>query len=122
MWTGRKLGLHHVHIWGYPTHVLKQEVEKLEPRLEVCQFVRYSKGTRGYYFYSQVDQKVFMSKNVKFLENNSMMSNNIRSEVNLRYLDKTPTTVQNTMDLLSTILISSITVPHCSGKVVIQSD
>ena len=55
MWTGRKLGLHHVHIWGYPTHVLKQEVEKLEPRLEVYQFVRYSKGTRGYYFYSQVD-------------------------------------------------------------------
>ena len=63
-----------------------------------------------------------MSKNVKFLEDDSMMSNNIRSEVNLRDLDKTPTTVQNTMDLLSTILISSITVPHCSGKVVIQSD
>ena len=63
-----------------------------------------------------------MRKNVKFLEDDSMMSNNIRSEVNLRDLDKTPTTVQNTMDLLSTILISSITVPHCSGKVVIQSD
>ena len=63
-----------------------------------------------------------MSKNVKFLEDDSMMSNNIRSEVNLRDLDKTPTTIQNTMDLLSTILISSITVPHCSGKVVIQSD
>ena len=63
-----------------------------------------------------------MSKNVKFLEDDSMMSNNIRSEVNLRDLDKTPTTVQNTMDPLSTILISSITVPHCSGKVVIQSD
>ena len=63
-----------------------------------------------------------MSKNVKFLEDDSMMSNNIRSEVNLRDLDKTPTTIQNTMDLLSTILISSITVPHCSGRVVIQSD
>ena len=63
-----------------------------------------------------------MSKNVKFLEDDSMMSNNIRSEVNLRDLDKTPTTVQNTMDPLSTILISSITVPHCSGRVVIQSD
>ena len=63
-----------------------------------------------------------MRKNVKFLEDDSMMSNNIRSEVNLRDLDKTPTIVQNTMDLLSTILISSITVPHCSGKVVIQSD
>ena len=55
MWTGRKLGLHHVHIWGYPIDVLKQKVEMLEPRLEVYQFVRYPKGTRVYYFYNRVN-------------------------------------------------------------------
>ncbi|RVW12616.1 Retrovirus-related Pol polyprotein from transposon TNT 1-94 [Vitis vinifera] len=57
MWTSHKPGLHHVHIWGCPAHVLKPNVDKLELRLEVCQFVGYPKGTMGYYFYSQVDQK-----------------------------------------------------------------
>ena len=69
MWTSHKPGLHHVHIWGCPAHVLKPNVDKLELRLEVCQFVGYPKGTMGYYFYSQVDQKVFVSINPRFLEN-----------------------------------------------------
>ena len=55
IWTRRKLGLHHVHIWGYPIDVLKQKVEMLELRLEVYQFVRYPKGTRVYYFYNRVN-------------------------------------------------------------------
>ena len=36
-----KPGLHHIHIWGCPTHVLKPKVAKLEPRSKVCQFIRY---------------------------------------------------------------------------------
>ena len=98
MWTGHKLGLHHVHIWGYPIDMLKKKVEMLEPRLEVYQFFRYPKGTRVYYFYNRVNQKAFVSKNVNFLKNDTMMSNNVRSEVDLRDLDKTPIIAHNTMD------------------------
>ena len=92
MWTRRKPSLQHIHIWGCPAHVLKPKVDKLESRSEVCQFVGYPKGTRGYYFYSQVDQKVFVSTNARFLEDDYMVSNNVRSKVDLRDLDKTLTT------------------------------
>ena len=39
-----------------------------------------------------------MSTNARFLENYYMMSNKVRSEANLRDLNETPTTTQNTMD------------------------
>ena len=95
-------------------------VDKLESRSKVCQFVGYPKGTRGYYFYSQVDQKVFVSTNARFLEDDYMVSNNVKSKVILRYLDKTPITSQDTMDLIPTIPNSSTPIPRHSGRVVKQ--
>ena len=46
-----------------------------------------------------------MSTNARFLEDDYMMSNNVRSKFNLRDLDKTPTTTHNTMDPVLTIHI-----------------
>ena len=51
-----------------------------------------------------------------------MMSNNVKSEVDLRNLDKYHTTTHNTMDPVTTIPISGTLVLHHSGRVVIQSD
>ena len=51
-----------------------------------------------------------------------MMSNNVKSEVDLRNLDKYPTTTHNTMDPVTTIPIFGTLVLHHSGRVVIQSD
>ena len=75
-----------------PTHMLKPKVDKIKPRSEVYQFVGYPKGIRGYYFYSQVDQNMFVNTNVEVLEDEYMKSNKARSEVDLRDLDETPTT------------------------------
>ena len=50
-WTGQKLSLGHVRIWGSPAHVLKRDPSKLEARSEVCLFVGYPRGTKGYLFY-----------------------------------------------------------------------
>ena len=58
-----------------------------------------------------------MSTNARFLEYDCLMSNNVRSKVDLRDLDKTPTTTQNTMDPIPTIPISSTLVPRRSGRV-----
>ena len=102
--------------------MLKPKVDKLELRLKLCQFVGYPRGTRGYYFYSQVDQKVFVHTNAIFMEYDCMMSNNVKSEVDLRNLDKYPTTTHNTMDPVTTIPIFGTLVLHHSGRVVIQSD
>ena len=36
---------------------------------------------RGHYFYSQIDQKVFVSTNSRFLEEDYMMSNRVRGDI-----------------------------------------
>ena len=51
LWTGQKSSLGHVRIWDNSTHVLKRDPSKLEARLEVCMFVGYPRGTKGYLFY-----------------------------------------------------------------------
>ena len=48
--------------------MLKGKTGKLEPRIEVCLFVGYPKGTRGGLFYSPQDKKVFASSNATFFE------------------------------------------------------
>ena len=78
MWTGRKLILSHICIWGCPTYVLKQSSEKLDAKEELCWLVEYPKGTSGYYFYSKSDMKVFVSTNAKFMEEEYIMNHIIR--------------------------------------------
>ena len=68
LWNGRKPNLTHIRIWGCPAHVLKGKVDKMESRSDICLFVGYPKGTRGYYFYNPQDKKIFVSTNVIFLE------------------------------------------------------
>ena len=48
--------------------MLKGKTGKLEPRTKVCMFVGYPKGTRGGFFYSPSNKKVFVSTNETFLE------------------------------------------------------
>ena len=45
---------------------------KLESCSELCLFVGYPKETRGFYFDSTEEQKVFVSTNATFLEENYM--------------------------------------------------
>ena len=44
LWSGRKPTLKHFQIWGCPAHVLKEKMNKLETRLEVCYFIGYPNG------------------------------------------------------------------------------
>ena len=68
MWTGRKLILSHIRIWGCPAYVLKQSSDKLDAKSELYWFVGYRKVTSGYNFYNKSDMKVFVSTNAKFME------------------------------------------------------
>ena len=60
--------------------MLKRDPSKLEARTNVCLFVDYPKGTKGYLFYDPQEQKVFFSTNVKFLEENYMIDNKPRAK------------------------------------------
>ena len=50
--SGRKPCLQHLHIWGCPAHVLNVKTDKLESKSEMCTFVGYPKGTKGWIFYN----------------------------------------------------------------------
>ena len=60
-----------------------------------------------------------MNTNAKFLKDDYMMSNNVRSKVVFLDLDKTPTTKHYTMDLVSTIPISSTPICRRGGRVIV---
>ena len=87
-WNGRKPSMRHLHILGCPIHVLKGNSDKLKSKIEVVFFVGYPKGTVGGLFYNHKDNKVFVSTNAKFLEDDYVNNFNPRSKVVLAELDE----------------------------------
>ena len=81
LWIGRKPSLWHVLIWGSLSHVLKGNTDKLESRIEVCFFIGYPRGTKGGLFYSLKDQKVIVSTNATFLEEDYVIDHKPRSRI-----------------------------------------
>ena len=86
MLAWEKPGLNHVKIWGCPAHVLRQKTGKLTSRSELCIFVGYPRGTKGYIFYSPQDQKTFVSTHARFLEEDYMKDFKPRSRLVLEEL------------------------------------
>ena len=86
--SGRKPNMRYLYIWDCPTHVLKVKPDKLEQKLEVCLLMGYPKETRGYLFYSCNDNKVFVSTNDKFLENDYMNNFTPRNRVVLAKMNE----------------------------------
>ena len=58
----------------------------MEPKSKVCMFVGYPDGTKGGFFYSFEDQKVFVSTNATFLEHDYMIDFKPRSKIVLEEL------------------------------------
>ena len=66
--------------------MLKGKTDKLEPRTEVCFLVGYPRGTKSGLFYSQKDQKVIVSTNAWFLEEDYVMNHKPRNRIVLEGL------------------------------------
>ena len=81
LWSRCEPSMKYLHIWGCLAHVLKGKLDKLEPKSKVCFLVGYPKEMRGYLFYSCNDNKVFVSTNAKFLENDYMNDYTPKSRV-----------------------------------------
>ena len=86
LWSGRKPSLGHVRIWDSPAHVLKRDSSKLDARSEVCRFMGYPRGTKGYLFYDPKEQRVIVSTNARLLEQDYMLDNKPSSKVILNEL------------------------------------
>ena len=55
-------------VWGCLANVKRILSNKLEAKSDKCLFVEYPKERIGYQFYNSLEQKVFVSKHVVFLE------------------------------------------------------
>ena len=69
-----------MEVWGCPTYVKKTLLDKLEAKSYKCLFVGYPKETMGYQFYNFLEQKMFVSKHVVFLEKELLLRDS-RSKV-----------------------------------------
>ena len=70
LWTGKKLSIKHLHIWGCPTEArpYKPYERKLDLRTISCYFVGYVERSRGYKFYDPILRSIFETGNARFLE------------------------------------------------------
>ena len=68
--------------------MLKGKSDKLKSKTEVLFFVGYPKWTVGGLFYSHKDNKVFVSTNTKFLENDCMNDYTPKSRVVLAEINE----------------------------------
>ena len=128
LWNGRKPSMRHLHIWGCPAHMLKGNSDKLQSKTEVVFYVGYPKGTAGGLFYSHKDNKVFISTNAKFLENDYMNNYTPRSRVVLAEMNElvNKQSMDETRDDVvildtpqdTTHEMSSTQVPRHSGRMV----
>ena len=83
IWTNKKPYLSYMKIWGCPAYVKRTVSDKLEARYDKCQFVGYPKETRGYQFYNTLEQRLFVSKHVVFLEKEFLLREDNGSKVEL---------------------------------------
>ena len=88
-------------------HVLKGKPDKLEPKSEVRLVLGYPKETKGYLFYSCNDNKVFVSTNAKFLENDYVNRFTPRSRVVLAEMNE-PVIEQSMDETRDDVVISDM--------------
>ncbi|KAJ9553326.1 hypothetical protein OSB04_017371 [Centaurea solstitialis] len=92
LWKGKKPNISFLRIWGCEVYVKRPTSEKLKPKSDKCFFVGYPRTTVGYYFYNPEENKVFVARNEKFLEEKFLSSGNTRKDVDLQVVDEENTT------------------------------
>ena len=68
LWFGKKPKLSFLKVWGCDAYVKRLQPDQLEPKSEKCVFIEYPKEIVGYTFYHRSEGKIFLAKNVSFLE------------------------------------------------------
>lgn len=71
MWTGKKVNLHHLRVFGCEAHVLipKEKRKKLDCKTQACIFVGYLTDTKGYRLVNpQNPRSIIIARDVHFVE------------------------------------------------------
>ncbi|KAL0283032.1 UNVERIFIED_CONTAM: Copia protein [Sesamum radiatum] len=89
IWRGKPVSYKYLRVWGSPAYLKRLVGDKLDSRSSLCRFIRYPKETAGYYFYGLAEQKIFVSRNVVFLEK-GFQSDSRRDEVLIKESSEEP--------------------------------
>jgi hypothetical protein len=71
MWTGRKLTLNYLHVWGCPTEakLFNPSIGKLDHKTVSCHFIGYPDKLKDFHFYCPDRYiKIVETRHVVFLE------------------------------------------------------
>ncbi|KAL0285562.1 UNVERIFIED_CONTAM: Retrovirus-related Pol polyprotein from transposon RE2 [Sesamum radiatum] len=68
IWYDKSASYKYLRVWGSPAYVKTLVGDKLDSRSSLCRFIGYPKETARYYFYDPAEQKIFVSRNIVFLE------------------------------------------------------
>jgi hypothetical protein len=68
VWTGKKPSLTHLKVFGCDAyvHVPKENMSKLDKKVEKCIFIGYKDGLKGYKLWNPETKKVVYSRDVVF--------------------------------------------------------
>ena len=83
IWSNKKPYHSHMKVWGCPAYVKRIISDNLEAKSDKCLFVGYLKETMGYQFYNTLEQRLFVSKHVVFLEKEFLLREDSGSKVEL---------------------------------------
>ena len=74
VWTGKEVSYDHLRVFGCRAfvHIPKDERSKLDPKAKQCIFLGYGHEEFGYRLYDPVDKKVVRSRDVVFLEDQTI--------------------------------------------------
>ncbi|KAM1404632.1 hypothetical protein ACFX2I_013095 [Malus domestica] len=81
-----------LRFWGCEAYVKKLEATKLEVRLVRYYFVGYPRETMGYEFYHPDNQKVFVTKTAKFLEDKFVLKGTTSKTMEINKINNEPQT------------------------------
>jgi hypothetical protein len=70
VWIGKKPSLTHLKVFGYEAyvHVPKENMSKLDKKVEKCIFIGYKDGLKGYKLWNPETKKVVYRRDVVFRE------------------------------------------------------
>ena len=100
LWTGKRLGLSFLKIWGCEAYVKRLASNKLASKSNKFLFVGYPKETKGYYFYIPYKNKVFVARNGVFLEREFISKRVCGSKTSLEEVQEPQVATEPSMEIL----------------------
>ncbi|KAL0336678.1 UNVERIFIED_CONTAM: hypothetical protein Sradi_4879700 [Sesamum radiatum] len=115
IWHGKPASYKYLRVCDSPAYVKRLVGDKLDSRSSLCRFIGYPKETAGYYFYDPSEQKVFVSRNVVFLER-GFPTDTQRDELLLEESSEAPQSNAGTSSAL-TISTGNVPILRMSARV-----